>query len=402
MAGSHKLFILQLHNLLPIFIVVFGIWSSWDNPKTLTEAMEEEVGRRELSTDNNPGFISIDCGVDEDYLNNKTGIYYKSDKDFINTGENRKILSRYGGNELWREDDTLRSFAEGKRNCYTLKLEQGQNNYYAIRASFLYGNYDGKDKIPRFDLYLGADRWTTVELSLNLPKFYEILYFFSADTEYLCLVNTGSGIPFISTLELRPSKYPFYDGINHVALHRWVYDLGFDSNGTARYRDDVYDRIWHLRRFPGSVPIGTALNVSTQGSNGIPVEVLRTAIKPDNSFSLNYSRSDSSDSQYHLLLHFAEVEDVAQNQLREFSIYVNGLKISERIRLQYLNSTSVSTGNGTIRGDINITLDATPESDLPPILNAMEFYEVLHFSSSATDQFDGTFFFFFFSSSIDS
>ncbi|XVF86729.1 hypothetical protein PTKIN_Ptkin18bG0065500 [Pterospermum kingtungense] len=37
---------------------------------------------------------------------------------------------------------------------------------------------------------------------------------------------------------------------------------------------------------------------------------------------------------------------------------------------------------------IRITLNATPESKLPPILNAVEIYQVLHFSFSATHQPD--------------
>ena len=32
------------------------------------------------------GFISIDCGSDEDYIDEETGIPYKSDKDLIDTG----------------------------------------------------------------------------------------------------------------------------------------------------------------------------------------------------------------------------------------------------------------------------------------------------------------------------
>ena len=62
----------------------------------------------------------------------------------------------------------------------------------------MYGNYDGKDEIPEFDLYIGVDYWDTVKLSSDSNmRFYEIIYFFSADTEYVCLVKTSSGIPFI-------------------------------------------------------------------------------------------------------------------------------------------------------------------------------------------------------------
>ncbi|XWS16271.1 hypothetical protein CRYUN_Cryun34aG0070800 [Craigia yunnanensis] len=365
--------------------------SSWITP-TLTLPIKEAVGRRKLATQNQTGFISIDSGVEENYLNGETGIYYKSDTDFINTGESHHVLSRYRANERWREYNTLRSFPEGKRNCYTLKPEQGKNNYYFIRASFLYGNYDGKNETPEFDLYIGVDYWDTVELpSESFLLFHEIISFFSADTESVCLVKTSSGIPFISALELRPAKNPFYNRTSHVALQLYrTYDLGIASNNSFRYKDDVYDHIWLYKKVPGSVAIDNAsLNINTQDSNGLPVEVLRTAIQPANSStSLNYNfTSDSSTSQYHVLFHFTEIAEIAQNRLREFNISVNGFKRGP-IRLQYLKPLSLSTQNLTIQGDIRITLDATPESVLPPILNAIEIYKVLHFSFSATVKSD--------------
>ncbi|XVF86730.1 hypothetical protein PTKIN_Ptkin18bG0065600 [Pterospermum kingtungense] len=308
-----------------------------------------------------------------------------TDKDFINTGENRYVLPGYLSSDWWREFNNVRSFPEGERNCYTLKPEKGKNNYHRIRASFLYGNYDSKDEIPEFDLYIGVDFRATIQLSSNSDWiYYEIIYFLSADTINICLVNTGSGIPFISALELRPSDNPFDNGTNHLPLLYHPRDLG--AAASLRYKDDVYDRIWIAKQVPGSVSINTSLDINTEDSNGLPVEVLRTAIQPANSSaSLNYFfKADSSTSQYHVLLHFAEF---VENRLTEFSISLNGFK-SEPIRLEYLKPLSWSSQNLTIQGDIRITLEATPESDLPLILNAMEIYKVLQISYSATDQSD--------------
>ncbi|XVF86731.1 hypothetical protein PTKIN_Ptkin18bG0065700 [Pterospermum kingtungense] len=294
------------------------------------------------------GFISIDCGVEKDYLNEETGIYYKSDKDFINTGENHHVRHKspgyepYSGQlESWREYQNLRSFPEGERNCYTLKPELGKNRYYLIRASFLYGNYDGKNKIPEFDLYVRVDYWVTVQLSpLWYMPCYEIIYFLSADNVNICLVKTSSGVPFISVVELRPSDNPFDNGTNRVALRHFAFDLGnaLDlsvAHDQSRYKDDVYDRIW--LRHPVPLSSATSLNINTQETNGLPVEVLRTAIQPDNSStSLNFTTLVSS----HVLLHFAEDED-AQNHLREFSISVNGIK-SGPFRLQNLTASKLT------------------------------------------------------------
>ncbi|WRX26396.1 Malectin-like domain - like 10 [Theobroma cacao] len=200
MMSRHELFIV-LNNLLPLFILVFGIMSSWDTP-TLTEATKHDVGRRKLATQNNPASASS---------NN----YY--------------VVQ-------WREYANLRSFPDGKKNCYTLKPEQGRNNSYRIRASFLYGNYDGKNEIPEFELYVGVNYWDTVRLpSLWYMLFLDIIYFFTADTGYVCLVNTGLGIPFISALELRLSNDSAFNTTYSVALRNVrASDLGIsNTNGNV-------------------------------------------------------------------------------------------------------------------------------------------------------------------------
>ena len=148
------------------------------------------------------GFISIDCGSSGSYEDLTTGISYLPDEDFTEAGENWDITDF-----KWLADKqelTLRSFPEGTRNCYTLRPEQGKGYRYLIRARFMYGNYDNKVQAPTFDLYLGANHWATVKpwnswIQLNV----EIIHIPRSDHIYVCLVNTGNGIPFISSLELR-------------------------------------------------------------------------------------------------------------------------------------------------------------------------------------------------------
>lgn len=101
--------------------------------------------------------------------------------------------------QLW----TLRSFPEGIRNCYKIPVKIGTK--YLIRASFLYANYDGKNSVPQFDLYFGPNIWITV----NLPKeqtidHEEIIHTTTSNEVQICLVNIGNGVPFISSIELRP------------------------------------------------------------------------------------------------------------------------------------------------------------------------------------------------------
>jgi len=161
------------------------------------------------------GFISIDCGATSDYLDEGTGIFYKSDSGFIDTGTNNVISPEYYSSMVSpnyvRQIKNLRSFPQGTKNCYTLKPEQGKNSNYLIRAFFFYGNYDKKNQPPKFDVYVGVNFWTTVSFSesdqiyFTRKKLPDVIHVPLSDTIFVCLINTGSGIPFISALELHYS-----------------------------------------------------------------------------------------------------------------------------------------------------------------------------------------------------
>ena len=157
------------------------------------------------------GFISIDCGAQAgvNYTEPSLAINYVSDADFINTGVSGTItseeISRHSQRQLWR----LRSFPEGKRNCYKISVTRGSK--YLIRTVFLYGNYDGKNLLPLFDLLLGPNHWDTVTVyNASIDQSKEIIYVPSLDFVQICLVNTGNGTPFITTIELRTLKNDTY------------------------------------------------------------------------------------------------------------------------------------------------------------------------------------------------
>lgn len=57
------------------------------------------------------------------------------------------------------------SFPEGIRNCYKINVTFGTK--YLIRAGFYYGNYDGKNKAPEFELHLGPNLWDVVNFTFS-------------------------------------------------------------------------------------------------------------------------------------------------------------------------------------------------------------------------------------------
>ncbi|KAM3747470.1 hypothetical protein ACB098_05G037600 [Castanea mollissima] len=379
-----------------VVVLVIGILCHWK----LAEGNNEHSGRK--LDDYVPGFISIDCGATSDYLDESTGIVYKSDKGFIDTGTNNEISPEYydSNPNYGRLTRNLRSFPQGKKNCYTLKPEQGKNNNYLIRAFFYYGNYDNMNKIPKFDVYVGVNYWTTVEPSaVNRAVFPDMIHVPTSDIIFVCLINTGSGIPFISALELRPldkSLYPFDFG----ALHNgWRYNRGTTvGNEFVRYKSDAYDRFWYsVSTLSNWVPINNSLAIDIQGSNDSykpPSEVLRTAFQPPSGYhALLYDLNNSGDNfKCYVCFHFAEIAELKQGKKREFIISVNGgTYTSKPITLDHFKPLSICL-NQIFQGHFSFSINATMGSDLPPILNAFESYNVISpfYLFNATDSRDVT------------
>ena len=174
----------------------------------------------------------MDCGLPENttYSEKTTTLNYISDAKFIETGESKTILPQYRTN-LQRQLTYVRSFPDGVRNCYEIAAKRGTR--YLVRALFFYGNYDGQDAKPEFDVHIGVNFWDTVKFN-PLGAVKEIVFTPPKAYVPVCLVNTGAGTPFISALELRPLKNTTYE-IPSGALSLYVrLDLGSVTNSTYR------------------------------------------------------------------------------------------------------------------------------------------------------------------------
>ncbi|XP_062157096.1 senescence-induced receptor-like serine/threonine-protein kinase isoform X2 [Alnus glutinosa] len=365
----------------------FAIANILGNSK-LAAGKNQHAGRK-LAADI-PGFMSIDCGSDEDSIDKETGIPYKSDKELVNTGIVATVSPDWSG-YITEQFKNLRSFPQGTRNCYALKPEQVKYNNYMIRAQFLYGNYDGKNQTPKFDLHLGPNWWATV--SSSDPVYYEIIYTPLTDYIDVCLVNTNNGIPFISTLELRRldnSIYRTEDGALAIISR---YDVGKDiRSGSRRYPGDVYDRYWEPLLIEGCIPIATNSTVfSTQGNDNaykLPAEVLRTAAgTPNGSIPLALVWSPpNSLSKCYFYFHFAEIEKLGAGQQREFTINLNGERnLRESVKLDYLNPLTVVQDDPPVSGSrLNFSINAAGMTKFPPILNAVEIFELQELPNKPT------------------
>ncbi|KAF3961496.1 hypothetical protein CMV_013895 [Castanea mollissima] len=380
------IFVLKAWRVVVLVISILGNWK-------VAKGDNEHAGRKLV--DHAPGFISIDCGATKDYLDDVSGIFYKSDTGFIDTGTNSNISpENYYPNPEYPEfaqlSRNLRSFPQGKKNCYTLKPEQGKNSNYLINFFFYYGNYDNKNKIPNFDVYVGVNYMFTLDLNLDqmyILRLFDVIHVPTSDIIYVCFINTGSGIPFISALELRPldkSLYPFDFG---ALKFGWRFNLGTTTGQNQhfiRYKNDVYDRLWYTySALPNSVPINTSSVIDIQNNNDsyqLPSEVLRTAVQPSSgyhSLRFYFFNTPNNIGGIYVCFHFAEIAKLTQGKKREFIIDVNGGSyISEPITLDYIKPLSICL-NQIFEGEFHFVINATTGSDLPPILNAFELYTVI-------------------------
>ncbi|KAF2546236.1 hypothetical protein F2Q70_00019485 [Brassica cretica] len=338
------------------------------------------------------GFISIDCGIPSgsSYKDDTTGINYVSDSSFVETGVSKSVSFT-----AQRQLQTLRSFPEGARNCYTLTPKQGKGKKYVVRASFMYGNYDGENGSPEFDLFLGGNIWDTVFLtngSVVVSK--EVVYLSQTERIFVCLGNKGKGTPFMSTLELRflGNDNTTYDSPNGALFFSRRWDFGSLMDSPVRYDEDVYDRIWIPRNFGYCREINTTLPVlSDDNSYNLSSLVMSTAMTPTNTTNPITMTLENSDPnvRYFAYIHFAEVEDLSlkPNLTREFDIRINGVTVHAAFSPKYLQ-TNTFVLNPESQTDIVFSLVRTSKSTLPPIINALEIYIANSFSQSLTNEVD--------------
>ncbi|KAL1210937.1 putative LRR receptor-like serine/threonine-protein kinase [Cardamine amara subsp. amara] len=177
----------SIHGFLLLLITAYGIFES-------VQAQDQS------------GFISLSCGLvpkETTYTEKTTNIKYTSDANYTDSGLVGRINDAYK-TQFQQQTWTLRSFPKGERNCYNFNLTA--NSKYLIRGTFVYGNYDGLNQIPNFDLHIGPNKWTSVILDgVADASIFEMIHVLAQDRLQVCLViKTGETIPFISSLELRP------------------------------------------------------------------------------------------------------------------------------------------------------------------------------------------------------
>ncbi|KAM0960679.1 hypothetical protein ACFX2I_025590 [Malus domestica] len=341
--------------------------------------------------DDQSGFISLDCGRPSNSNNSEspTGVDYISDAAFISTGVSKSVAPAYKATYPLQAA-YVRSFPQGVKNCYKVNITK--NTKYLIRAVFLYGNYDGLNKLPKFDLAIGASYWDSVAFTddASLSTFNEVVHIPTLDYINVCLLNEGTGTPFISSLELRPLKNTTYVTPTGSLALFFRYDVGSTvDDQTYRYPDDALDRFWEPFNFNKWTQLDTPFTVDGQNNDyQVPSIVMRSASTPlYDTMGFDWNAPDPS-TQYYIFSHFAELQLLEADQFRSFDITLNGDYLYGPVVPAYLSTTTVLSNPSLTGGNYSFLLVQTEDSNLPPILNAIEVYRLIDLSQPETDTDD--------------
>ena len=137
--------------------------------------------------------------------------------------------------------------------------------------------------------------------------------------------------------------------------------------------------------------------MGTSNNYELPKAALATAAIPTNAsapLTIVWTNSDNPDAQYYVYRHFAEIQDLQNNETREFNMLWNGDVMSanpvipNKLDISTFYSESPRTCDG---GDCTFQLKRTNRSTLPPLLNALEVFTAIQFPQSETNETDGMF-----------
>ncbi|BBN08361.1 hypothetical protein MPTK1_4g10940 [Marchantia polymorpha subsp. ruderalis] len=332
-----------------------------------------------LQTLADTGFISIDCGASSAHVDPRN-ITWVPDSGFVATGYTAKLNTTATSPDFTL--DTLRYFpASHKMSCYVLQVQKGSR--YLVRTSYRYGNYDGQDSPPEFNLAIDATIVSFIKTSKDSFEVHETIATAQDEVLSVCLFSESvSQRPFISALELRrigESMYTAEDGqyLNRISR----INFGAKSDESVRYPDDPYDRVWDsdMKLFEGALreTIATSEKVEQEHlREDPPSAVLETALT--SSTTIIVPVPDIRD-YYRAYLYFAEVINLDEEVLRSFDIILNGVYIKRDLSISAGLHSGLEIAAGNISGSevINVTLSRRPYSNLGPIINALEIYSVI-------------------------
>ncbi|GLJ11732.1 hypothetical protein SUGI_0175610 [Cryptomeria japonica] len=331
-----------------------------------------------------PGFISINCGATNGYVDLTTGLNWVPDDAFINVG-NQTTLQRAVLQTVLK---TLRVFPDRNAKKYCYELPVLRNRGYLVRTTYYYGNFDGRNAPPVFEQLIEGTMWTTVNTTMDYSKglytYYEVVIASTGKSMSVCLARNGNtiGDPFISAIELRlleSSMYNSTDFTKYALALLSRHNFGNSANNVIRYPDDPYDRMWQPFQDSHS-NVSRNLNTTTRGLWNIPPpKIFETALATDKLEPMEIQWPDQNlpNNSYYIALYFLNLDIAEPQRLRAFNISVNGINFVSEFNVSII-PRMVYARNWTLSGPTSLLLTPVSQSSLGPIINAGELFELVN------------------------
>nr|GMD64478.1 probable LRR receptor-like serine/threonine-protein kinase At1g05700 [Ipomoea batatas] len=328
--------------------------------------------------------VNIDCGSSSSSYKDENGISWSGDDDiFMQNGLSQAVQSTNSINSPVM--DSLRVFTSGKKNCYNVEVVK--DSQYLIRASFYYGNYDNKASPPTFDLLLDENLWAAVVFEKDEPVHEEVIYVTKWPIVSVCVAQTKPAqFPFMSALQVSSLDSSMYAGFSSPSFLQLATRAAFGSNVTIRYPDDAYDRIW-VPNGGNMILENNAPSIDVSIADNPPEAVLRNALTTSNT-SIG-TAIPALPFPFYINMYFSEVAELNSTQQRSFVMYLGKDPVSDTISPPY-GGVREESFNFTVTSDTVLSLSATSESTLPPLVNAMEIFLVREQTQDSTNINDWT------------
>ncbi|MCO5597899.1 hypothetical protein L7F22_051984 [Adiantum nelumboides] len=383
------------------------------------------------------GFVSVDCGAPAGkYTDNKTSIEWMSDAAgqaaiFVSEGVSVAApvqapaaaeIKKYDANEAQRLS-SVRYFPGGEQSKYCYVFSGNDfpfvqpHTALLVRAAFWAGNLTfnaSAGTTNTFQLLINADIWDDV--SIALPQSQVVVkeaYMLPASNTSppsisVCLAGKGAGnmtgIPFVSSLELRllpPDFYNFYSTYFRLPMHLVsAVDYGAATDETAiRFPDDPIDRIWQADTSHRPIQ-STSREIAT---DVLPfaapaLHVLQTAYVQDEQIMLILPVPKGANYVYYVEMYIfdtSETQEVSKGQ-RVFALQATGYRLSDPIDLfdfrplyyfsPFLGAAFPLRAEGD--GHLNFTVTKAANSTYGPLINALQLFRdfgPLHPGSNGQD-----------------
>lgn len=147
-----------------------------------------------------------------------------------------------------------------------------------------------------------------------------------------------------------------------------------------RYPKDLHDRIWRRDGYPDSTASYKFENITNVNDNSSentmpPLEVLQTALTHQERLHFQYENLDVEPRNYALYLYFLELNSSVKAKERVFEVYINNETTEVDIMASGSPYLAVNL-NFTANGAVNLTLVRASSSQLGPICNGYEIFQV--------------------------